>query len=389
MKAQELASVVRSAAAIRSRTKLQPAGGSGDKVFPPTHLDSKYAEEDRIDPETEQPVKCVLLDSVQSQANRMEDALQAAIDGGVLTMPLLVVEFGDVELIDPVGQITSLQVPHRMADAILRDSLYDGTPFRASEIGRRIDRVSLANATPLLDVCPTALLFGMWDSTGPKGGLGAKFARAMVSEIVGYDVQVGVRTSSRIDPLQIRAGAKVVKNKDGSWELATDSKAKGAVAPSAINHGNIPPDIAAGGVTVRYALQTTVISLPGLRRLRFPINGKVDSEVDNAARTVLAALGLCAAALAAEGGFDLRSRCLLWPTAPMKWEVLAAPGSQPTEFTLTASDGLKLFQDTVEAARKVGLPWRTEPIVLKPSPNFVKLLQRSQQLAATGADGEG
>ncbi len=389
MNTEELANVVRFAAAIRSRTRLQPAGGTGDKVFPPTYLGSKYADEDRIDPETQQRVKCVLLDSVQSQANRMEDALQAAVDRGDLSVPLLVVDFSDVELINPVGQITSLQVPHRMADAILRDSLYDGTPFRASEIGKRIDQVSLANATPLLDVCPTALLFGMWDSTGPKGGLGAKFARAMVSEIVGYDAQLGVRTSSRIDPLQIRAAAKVVKNKDGSWEPATDIKAKGAVAPSEINHGNIPPDIADGGVTVRYALQTTVISLPALRRLRFPINGKVDCEVDNAARTVLAALGLCAAALAAEGGFDLRSRCLLWPTAPMTWEILAAPGSEPSGFTLAAHDAVSLFQGAVDAATRAGLPWRTEPIVLKPSPNFAKLLQRSQELAATGTDVEG
>jgi len=228
----------------------------------------------------------------------------------------------------------------------------------------------------------------MWDSTGPKGGLGAKFARAMVSEIIGYDVQIGKRTSSRIDPLQIRAGAKVVKNKDGSWELAKDAKTKGAIAPSEINHGNIPPDIAAGGVTVRYALQTTVISLPALRRLRFPLDGKLDSDVDTAAQTVLAALGLCAAALAAEGGFDLRSRCLLWPTEPMKWEILATPGSSPTEFTLTGSDALKLFQDSVDAATRVGLPWRTEPIVLTPSPNFVKLLQRSQELAATGPETE-
>jgi hypothetical protein len=31
----------------------------------------------------------------------------------------------------------------------------------------------------------------MWDSTGPKGGLGPKFERAMVSEIVGIDAEVG------------------------------------------------------------------------------------------------------------------------------------------------------------------------------------------------------
>ena len=82
------------------------------------------------------------------------------------------------------------------------------TPFRQSDVGKAIDRVSLQNATPLFELCPTALLFGMWDSTGPKGGLGAKFERAMVSEIVGIDAVYGVKTSSRIDPLgiQLKAG---------------------------------------------------------------------------------------------------------------------------------------------------------------------------------------
>ena len=388
MKLSNLQDYVRSSAAIRSRTQLQPAGGEGDKVFPPTYLGSKYAEEERIDPATGERLKCVLLDSVQSQANRMEEALQHAIDRGLIKLPLIVVDFSDAELIDPVGRISSLQVPHRISDAILRDSEINGTSFRDSEYGKRIDQASLSNATPLFDVCPTALLFGIWDSTGPKGGLGVKFARAIVSEVVGMDAQIGVRTSSRIDPLQIRAGAQVIKTKDG-WTNATEKKAKGAVSPSEINHGNIPPDIAAGGVTIRYALQTTVISLPGLRRLRFPLNGVVSPVVDDAARTVLAALGLCAATLAAETGFDLRSRCLLWPTEAMKWEVLSTPGKAPEHFTLDSQSATRLLDDALESAVRAGLPWRTEPIVLKPSPNFVRLLQRSQELAATSESVEG
>ncbi|HSI14026.1 MAG TPA: type I-U CRISPR-associated RAMP protein Csb1/Cas7u [Chthoniobacter sp.] len=377
------------AAAFRSRTRLQPAGGEGDKVFPPTYAGAVYAKEERQLNGTKVP--CVLLDSVQSQANRLEEAIQRALDSGVLKeVPVLNVDFTGLGLLDEIGRVSSLEAPHRIADAILRDSLHGGQPFRKSELGKSLDQASLQNATPLYRLCPTALIFGLWDSTGPKGGLGAKFQRALVSEIIGVNAQIGVKTSSRIDPLGMRAAAKVVKKADGSYELAGD-KAKDGVSPSEVNHGNIPPDISAtGGATVDYAEQTVVLSLPALRKLRFPVDGKTTQARDEAARTVLAALALAAATLAAESGFDLRSRCLLWPTEVMKWELLEKPGQKPVDFTLTADDAIKLLGEAVAAAEKQGLVWQKEPVKLTPSPNLIALLKRSQDIAAkTPADGAG
>src|SRR5437899_8808704 len=70
----DLRTAVRTGAAFRCRNRLQPDGGNGCKVSPPTYAGGVYAVEDRrIDGRT---VRCVLLDSVQSQANRMEEALQ-------------------------------------------------------------------------------------------------------------------------------------------------------------------------------------------------------------------------------------------------------------------------------------------------------------------------
>jgi len=258
--------VTNSAAAFRSRTRLQPAGGEGDKVFPPTYAGAVYAKEDRQINGAKVP--CVLLDSVQAQANRLEEALQRALDAGTLkSVPVLNVDFTGIGLLDEVGRVSSLEAPHRIADAILRDSLHDGQPFRKSELGKSLDQASLQNATPLYKLCPTALIFGLWDSTGPKGGLGAKFQRALVSEIIGVNAEIGVKTSSRIDPLGMRAAAKVIKKPDGSYELAGD-KAKDGVSPSEVNHGNIRPDVnAVGGATLDYAEQTVVLSLPALRKL--------------------------------------------------------------------------------------------------------------------------
>ena len=128
-------SVAGQAAAFRCRRRLQPAGGEGDKVFPPTFAGAVYAFEKRRMPGRDEPVSCVLLDSVQSQANRMEMALQEAIEAGEIKLPLVEVDFsehdptGDNEadekagrLVDAVGKVTSLQAPHRLADAIFRDS---------------------------------------------------------------------------------------------------------------------------------------------------------------------------------------------------------------------------------------------------------------------------
>jgi CRISPR-associated protein Csb1 len=410
---EDLHAAVATAAAFRCRRRLQPAGGEGDKVFPPTFAGAVYAIEQRRLPGREGPVTCVLLDSVQSQANRMELALQDAIDAGKIKMPVLVVDFsdhgptGDIEadkqagkFIDAVGKVTSLQVPHRLADAILRDSDLDGVAFRKSDKGKALNQVSLANATPLFELCPTALVFGMWDSTGPKGGLGPKFERAMVSEIVGVDAEVGhLRRGVRRDPLEIRAAVAVKKAADTSWAVAaSNAKGKEIVAPSKVNHSSVPfpkqrdkktDENTYDGVTIGYAEQTTTLSLICLRRLRFPVNGASSADTDAAARTVLAALGLAAATLAFESGMGLRSRCLLWPDGPMEWELLERPGATPAKFSLTGDAAIKLLDDAIAAAGRAKLPWAKEPIFLAPSNELVKLVRLSQIEATKEGPDEG
>jgi len=436
-------------AAARCRVALQPAGGEGTKVFPPTYGGAVYATEKRRLPSRADPVDCVLLDSVQSQANRMEEALQQAIDSGRfekagVTLPVVEVDFTfffpgtdkaeALRLLEPVGKVTSLQAPHRIVDAILRDSVVDeeveekgekkkvSRPFRGqkdeSSFGQRLRQVSAQNATALFELCPTALLLGMWDSTGPKGGLGAKFERAMVSEIVGINAIMGVRSSSRIDPLSIQLEAGPVYQADerqtAAWTLdpSRAKQEKGSPLkvgkegkPSEVNHGNIKPDLKDkkgqpfhGGVTITSAEQTVVLSFPALRRLRFPITGTnkatneaetiLDPKIDDAARTVLAALGLCAAALAAEAGLDLRSRCLLWPTTALTWEFLGKPGQIEKDLTLEADEAINLLKGAIDAAKLLGLPWREQPLQLIPSDDLVKLVRKSQDLAMKQG-GEG
>src|SRR5208282_5702797 len=122
------------------------------------------------------------------------------------------------------------------------------------EVGQDLNQLSAAYATPLLRYAPHCLVFGMWDSTGPRGGLGVKFARSVVSEIIGVNAVPGVTSSSRIDPLNIRVNSGTLfKAKEGGWTLdpdlaEKDSKTKKPVLlgkdgkPSEANHGNVTPD---------------------------------------------------------------------------------------------------------------------------------------------------
>ncbi len=293
--------------------------------------------------------------------------------------------------------------------------------------------------------------------------MGAKFERALVSEVVGVGAEFGVKTASRIDPLINKTtGIVLYEAKDPTrvWTLdpalakmkggkpitmgSTDKKV-GDGKVSEANLGNVTPSfakyskgaegadpmkfksatvehsvhgadsefsvrmrasgemspaqqgqIAPGGVTLEYAEQITTLSLICLRRLHFPLEktGKETAEAhqgrcknaDAAGRTVLAALGLCAATLAFENGMGLRSRCLLWPEAAMEWELLDKPGEkEPKKHALTGEDAKKLLKEAIDAATTAGLVFEKK-LTLKPSDDLKKLVRKSQDLAIKGVE---
>ena len=389
------------AVAIRGTAILEPAGGPEDKIFPPTHAvedgskpGAKYALETRRI--NGQDVTCVLIDSVQSQANRMEEALEELWTDKEIKLPVVSVDFSSVA--PEVGRVTSLSAPHRIADAILRDSLLDGQLFRLSELGKSFTDASTKNATTLFKVCPTGLVFGLWDSTGPKGGMGAKFQRALVSEIVGINAVPGSKTESRIDPLSISSSAAVLyESKDNAeqWtlDIAKAKKDKKANAiklraegtPAKANHGNIAPSIKSthGGVTIDEAKHTIVLSLASLRRLGFS-TGSVE------ARTVLAALALLAIVAAESRGHDLRSRCLLIPKSgfALELEAVSRDGSV-TPLELDLAGAIKLYNEAVGALPAditFEQPAGEVLAELKPSPKLVDLITRSREKTVSGDD---
>lgn len=376
------------AAAIRLRARLQPVGGCGDKVFPPTYVegqdgrkhDSRYATEVRVIGEERLPT--VLLDSVASQANRMELGLLDAFRAGRILLPVLSVDF-ESEFPD-IGRISSLEAPHRVYDAILRDATMDGTPFRASEIGMGLTAANVADARAMFTHCPTALLFGAWDSTGPLGGMGNKFQRAIVSEVVGIDFEAGKNVGSRLDPLHIAAGVRLDIPKGNSNDWKVDPKGKGKA--SGVNHSNIPPtrDDEAGGVTLRYGLHTAVLSMAALRRLRF---GNWSAEQSEAARAVVAALGVVALVQQRRAGYDFRSRCSLVPEGRGMLEVVRPDGAVTTLDTdVDAAEAL--LASALETASKLGVNWDGGEKLLMPIPKLVQLVAASREHYAAGGAGD-
>ena len=400
---EALLKAVTSDAAFRRRQRLQPIEGKGGKIFPPTYPGPKkdappqhVFEVRRIDGRN---VWCVLVDSVQSQSNRLEECLLEAVRGRMVELPYVSVDFAGNDL-DGLAEITSLDAPHRIFDAILRDSELDGKPFMKSALGTKLLAAKPADASAIFEVSPTALLFGAWNSTGEGGGLGAKFPRCIVSEIVAVDVPVETpsddrftdvrsaarRTGSRIDPLGVLRKVEVYKSKDG-WD--TDQKLAGKdakkVRPSEINHGNIAPTVDALGATCEYIDHVAVVTLAGLRRLRF---GPLPDR-DKVARALLACLGLVALLEQDVRGYSLRSRCdLVCEESKSPLELVHTDGSADT-ITLDLAEVRVLYAACVEAVRKAGFDFNKTPVALKPQAKLVSIVRSSRDLAMTGQGGEG
>ena len=420
MNISKLQKMVAEGAALRRRQRLQPVGGPGDKIFPPTYPGERNNDPPRHVYERRRldgrDVWCVLIDSVQSQANRLEECLLEAIHDG-LPIPHVVVDFSNSHL-DSISRITSLDAPHRVYDAIFRDSELNEQsqegeedksksepkpkpkPFMESAVGQRLAKASAEDASALLEISPTALLFGAWHSTGQGGGLGAKFARCLVSEIMAIDVTVdelvnqrtgeinartaGRRTGSRIDPLGVLRRVEVFKGESG-WSTTEEGAGGNAkqVRPSEINHGNIVPSIQPLGVTCDYAEHSFVLSFAALRRLRFG-----GSEKDVAGRNLLAALGLVALTEQDTRGYALRSRCDLVCDGKKPLE-LVHPDGATEDVEIKKETARTLYKSAFDNAKEASFEFPPEPLRLTPQPKLVEIVRRSQELALSGEGGEG
>lgn len=369
---ETLKEAVENAAAIRLRVPLEPVGGKGDKVFPPTYLGAKegtkpiptYPIEKRVYSDGKE--KCAVLDSVQSQANRLEQELQDAVDSGDISLPVMKVEFSTVKTKEGENRLTTLTAPHRWADSYFYMSKKDETNFADTEIGKSLKEANPKNATGLFQYCPTSLLFGIWDSHGEKGGMGVKFQRCLVSEIVAYGIETGRHFAGKGDPM-VNSSPKFDPKIAGKYGLHIPKQDKasayglGMIAPNEIRgkdqSGKVHP---LGGITAKRIEQVSLISLTSLRKLHFPLPGK-DANASAAARTVIAAIGLYCLIRQFESGYSLRSRCDLRALdSKLTFEVVRNGKEQ--SFSLGIESAEKLLKKTITEAENKELQWKEKQV---------------------------
>lgn len=344
---------------------LTPAGPDGSKVAPPTYptspdRDTPYLIETRWMNEQEQQI--VLLDSNQSQANRCELALkQAALEERV-DLPM----FSLNQVIEGDAgthrvRITSLDMPHRYADAYLRDSMLDGTDFDKTDLGKQLRMATSDNATALFEREPYSLVYGAWDSHRP--GRQAKFPRLYDSTVIGLDPMTGVRQGGRLDPLNLTGATK---SGDDGWEYAApgEKKPKKGEKLSEIGHGNaLDSGAAPGHVAISSARRLAQLHLSALHGVRF--GDDVSQAATTAARGALIALALLGDRLAFDrASVYLRSGCSL---ARVSEKItFVRPDGDDETITLTIADAIELFREAVQAAADAGMVMADDVIELAP-----------------------
>jgi CRISPR-associated protein Csb1 len=358
-------------AGVRITAWYRPVGGPAAKVSPPRYLtgdrQKPYIEERRYGPDGEL-VPVVLIDSVQAQANRVEEALLRLAEGGRIELPYL-------ELATEVDgwyvRLSSLDAPHRSRDAYFRDSLLGGQDFEATEVGRALRRAEPRSMRPYFEHSPTDLVLGFWDSQ--RGGRQTRLARSYLSETIGWGPEQGTRGAGRFDPLvNMGADASRVKKDAAGWELDEKGKTK----LSEINLGMVPPAPAPGGVSVKAIQRVAYLNGVSLSRLGFAVSADAspDEPTDLAGRTTLAALALVGdrAAFAGPGVF-LRSGCDL----VLEREELAfvRRGGEETSLDLGLDEAIDLFVSALAGARAAGLAWRGGALRLEPKAGLRELIE--------------
>ena len=363
---------------IRIDSDLEPLSGPGGVVKPAVYEGGTYQQDRRwASPDDAEPTPVIVIDNVPSQANRLEEALRRNRTSAPI--PEFVLDLSELAHLPAhlPRSLSSLEFPHRNADAYLRDAELDGQDFLKTEIGEAIFGATAQTCGPLVAWFPQALLYGFWQSHLGKKRQNTKHARAWISEIIGWQP---ASTETRVlglkgDALNLNTDDVVTSNTDDrtTWEVGKGAKIAGAKSDklSEIGHGQVPfmgNDAPAAAVSFARVTQRATVSFAQLRRVSL---GGDSGEADAAVRALLVALGLHAHQLAFGRGFALRSGAELRPrSTTATW--LGAEGDEPIDLGGVETTRA-LFESARGHAESLGAPldgWGAPAVRLTPKANL-------------------
>ena len=304
--------------ALHLRQKLVPVEGDGGVIFPPTYAKVGYNIDTLSDGK-----KVAIIDSVGSQANRMEPLFKE---------PPLANLVPQIEI--KVGEDISLSifdVGHRLGDALIRSTDLSEEAKKAFEEWEKGDALTLAK------LAPTSIVFGAWDSRDTQ----AKVPRIVQSVIRAWDVEMLHRSATYKPPVDY---AKLDIFSEEDKEKAKDDP-KSPLAKRGFVH--VPSVNTPGGVIARGPIYRDItVNLVALRQIRSP-----DEKKRNVLRKYILGLSLAAATRPIDG--FLRQGCLLTldPDVEHTWVTVMRDG---TRIPIQLDDKVVL-EYAKEAARTFGV----------------------------------
>ena len=322
----ELAEDADGPVALHLRQTLLPVEGPGSPIFPPTYA---FGEGHpylgyNID-EMSDGTKVAVIDSVGSQANRIEPVFRAGRPGQAENPRAALVPQIDIDCGN--GRTVSiLDAGHRLGDALVR----------STELARPAEDAFRAfldenDATPLARLAPTSLVFGVWDSRGTL----ARLPRILQATIRAENVELLTRSAQYTPPLDY---AEVDVLSDVKKQKA-EGNPKNPLAQAGFVH--VPAVKTHGGIVARGPIHRHVtVNLIALRRL--------ESENGRDLRRYVLGLVLVAATTSMDG--FLRAGCLLTldPKDECAWHAVARNGVR-TPVSLDEGMALAYAQQVAEA----------------------------------------
>jgi CRISPR-associated protein Csb1 len=274
---------VKGPVALHFKQQLLPVEGEGAVVFPPTYADVGYNIDTLGD-----GTKVATIDSVGSQANRMEPLFKAGPPNRAHTdlaklVPQITVDVGSAE-------VSILDAGHRLGDAVIRSSELGPTAKKAFEAF-----LKEGDASELAKLAPTSLVFGVWDSRDTQ----AKVPRIIQSVVRAWDVEQLHRSAQYSPPVDYSA-LEVFSEEE---KAKNEGNSKSPLAQRGFVHVPAPRQL--GGILARGPITRDVtVNLVALRRLEAREKGDL-------LRNYVLGLALVAAVEPLDG--FLRQGCLLTP----------------------------------------------------------------------------